>query len=143
MTEREKRDMDIQLHEIAIRDLVAGYEDRGDEGVVGCGGDEPVDGADGTSELRQTARDSSAPPETGRPVQKIASACLPVPSARRGLGIIRAHERIHSEKGAGTVFFVSRTDTGVGKTVCTGLLSRYLADGPPAAARGAVRPRRG
>ena len=30
--------MNIQLHEIAVRNLVAGYEDRGDEGVVGYGG---------------------------------------------------------------------------------------------------------
>ena len=30
--------MNIQLHEIEIRDLVAGYEDKGDEGVVGYGG---------------------------------------------------------------------------------------------------------
>ena len=30
--------MNIELHEIAVRDLVAGYEDRGDEGVVGYGG---------------------------------------------------------------------------------------------------------
>lgn len=30
--------MDIQLHEIKVRELVAGYEDRGDEGVVGYGG---------------------------------------------------------------------------------------------------------
>ena len=30
--------MNIQLHEIAVLDLVAGYEDKGDEGVVGCGG---------------------------------------------------------------------------------------------------------
>ncbi len=28
----------IQLHEIAVCDLVAGYEDKGDEGVVGYGG---------------------------------------------------------------------------------------------------------
>ncbi len=27
--------MTISLHEIAVRDLVDGYEDRGDEGVVG------------------------------------------------------------------------------------------------------------
>ena len=30
--------MNIQLHEIEIRDLVTGYEDKGDEGVVGYGG---------------------------------------------------------------------------------------------------------
>ena len=30
--------MNIELHEIAVRDLVAGYEDKGDEGVVGYGG---------------------------------------------------------------------------------------------------------
>jgi len=30
--------MNIQLHEIEIRDLVAGYSDKGDEGVVGYGG---------------------------------------------------------------------------------------------------------
>ena len=30
--------MNIELHEIAVRDLVAGYEDNGDEGVVGYGG---------------------------------------------------------------------------------------------------------
>jgi len=30
--------MNIQLHEITVRDLVDGYEDRGDEGVVGFGG---------------------------------------------------------------------------------------------------------
>ena len=30
--------MNIKLHEIAVHDLVAGYEDRGDEGVVGYGG---------------------------------------------------------------------------------------------------------
>ena len=30
--------MNIQLHEIAVRNLVAGYEDRGDEGIVGYGG---------------------------------------------------------------------------------------------------------
>ena len=29
--------MNIELHEIVVRDLVAGYEDRGDEGVVGYG----------------------------------------------------------------------------------------------------------
>ena len=31
--------MDIQLHEIAVRDLIAGYEDRGDEGAGGSGAD--------------------------------------------------------------------------------------------------------
>ncbi|MBR1837552.1 MAG: DUF262 domain-containing protein [Kiritimatiellae bacterium] len=30
--------MNIELHEITVRDLVAGYEDRGGEGVVGYGG---------------------------------------------------------------------------------------------------------
>ena len=30
--------MNIELHEIAVRELVAGYEDKGDEGVVGYGG---------------------------------------------------------------------------------------------------------
>ena len=30
--------MNIELQEIAVRDLVAGYEDKGDEGVVGYGG---------------------------------------------------------------------------------------------------------
>ena len=30
--------MNIELHEITIRDLVDGYDDRGDEGVVGYGG---------------------------------------------------------------------------------------------------------
>ena len=31
-------DMNIELYEITIRDLVDGYDDRGDEGVVGYGG---------------------------------------------------------------------------------------------------------
>lgn len=30
--------MNIALHELTIRDLVSGYEDRGESGVVGCGG---------------------------------------------------------------------------------------------------------
>ena len=30
--------MNIELHEITVRELVAGYDDRGDEGVVGFGG---------------------------------------------------------------------------------------------------------
>ena len=30
--------MNIELHEITVRSLVDGYEDRGDEGVVGYGG---------------------------------------------------------------------------------------------------------
>jgi len=30
--------MNIELHEIVVRDLVADYEDKGDEGVVGYGG---------------------------------------------------------------------------------------------------------
>lgn len=30
--------MKIELHEISVRDLVEGYDDRGDEGVTGYGG---------------------------------------------------------------------------------------------------------
>ena len=45
--------MNIELHEIVVRDLVADYEDRGDEGVVGYGGRR---GRGARSSMRPSAR---------------------------------------------------------------------------------------
>ena len=57
--------MNIKLHEISVRDLVSGYADSGDEGVVGYGGKLDIRAFDDNTRLEAYERQHGICPLCG------------------------------------------------------------------------------